>query len=466
MRRRGLWLGLLIGLLLGLVLNSVPARSNNEDWDALVEEFFRPLAWLVAQVDNNYVEQVDRQKLLVGAYQGMLSALDRYCAFWPQDMVKEFEADLEGQFGGLGIQITWDPVNKGIRVEQPIAGMPAFREGVLAGDLIVQVKEEATSAVTKIEDLQTVHDAIRVLRGKPGTKVTITVIHGESGKKEDLTITRELIRIPGVRAVEMIDGARKIGYVYVPYFSKPMAEDLRKAIRDLENQGARGLVIDLRLNPGGLLKAAEECADMFLRGGVIVRVRTRDGSEEVHKARRGTVFGDIPLVILINRFSASGAEIVAAALRDNGRAKLVGEPTFGKASVQTVVENPTMPGTAIKLTVARYYTPNGELIEGKGVPPDVEVKLPEEETRKLARHLSMKTDYPPPSPEKLAARATEGEEEEPQPQELLRDVQLERAVQVMAELLGEPVPLTVEETTAVAAPAAPVTPAPAGAGGP
>ena len=455
MRRRGLWLGLLIGLVLGLTLNAVPARSNSEDWDALVEEFFKPLAWLVAQVDDNYVEPVDRHKLLVGAYQGMLSTLDRYCAFWPEEQVREFEADLEGQFGGLGIQITWDPINKAIRVEQPIAGMPAFREGVLAGDLIVEVKEDSTGAVTKIEALETVHDAIRILRGKPGTKVTVTVIHSESGKKEDITITRELIKIPGVRAVGMIDAERKIGYVYIPYFSKPMVEDLKKAVRDLENQGARGLILDLRLNPGGLLKAAEDCTDLFLRGGVIVSVKGRDGSEEVHKARRGAVFGDIPLVIVIDRFSASGAEIVAAALRDNGRAKLVGESTFGKASVQTVMDNPTIPGTAIKLTIARYYTPKGQLIEGKGVAPDVEIKLSEEDTRKLARHLSMKTDYPPPAPGKPAPKPENGEEKEAAPEGPFRDVQLERAVQVMAEVLGEPAPAPAEEPAAAAAAATP-----------
>jgi carboxyl-terminal processing protease len=352
-------------------------------------------------------------------------------------MVREFEADLEGQFGGLGIQITFDPINKVIRVEQPIAGLPAARQGILAGDLIVEIKEESTGVVTKTDEFETVHDALSVLRGAPGTKVTVKVIHGEGGAKEDITITRELVKIPGVRAVQMIDKERKIGYIYIPYFSKPMVDHLRKAIRDLENQGAKGLILDMRLNPGGLLKAAEDCADLFMRGGVIVSVKGRTGSEEIHRARRSAPFGDIPLVLIVDRFSASGAEIVAAALRDNGRAKLVGEPTYGKASVQTIIENPTMPGTAIKLTIARYYTPKGQLIEGKGVPPDVEVKLSEDDTRRLARELSMKTEYPPISPEQAAKWEEKEGKAPPEPEGPFRDVQLERAVQAMAEVLGE-----------------------------
>jgi len=448
MQRRGLWLGVLIGLVIGLGAQAVPVRSNSEDPDALKQQFFKPVAWLLQKIDENYVEEADHQKLLVGAYQGMLSSLDRYSAYWPAETVQEFEADLEGEFGGLGIVIAWDAVNKVIRVEQTIAGTPAARHGVLADDVIVQAKEESTGEVTKTESFKSVHDAVKVLRGAPGSKVTITVLHGEGGAKEEITLTRELIKIPGVRAVEMVDAEREIGYIYIPYFSKPMVDDLRKAIRDLEGQGARGLILDLRLNPGGLLKAAEDCANLFMRGGVIVSVKGRDGVEEVHRARRTAPFPDVPIVLLVDRFSASGAEIVAAALRDSGRAKVVGESSFGKASVQTIIDNPTIPGTAIKLTIARYYTPKGQLIEGKGVPPDVEVKLSEDDTRKLARELSMKTEYPPISPERAAAiekRAAEREKGSAEPtepatpekkEEPFKDVQLARAVEVMAQMLG------------------------------
>lgn len=437
MRRRGLWLGILVGLVIGLGISSLPVRSNSEVRSGLIDEFFRPLAWLISEIDSNYVEDVKTQDLLVGAYQGVLSKLDRYSVYWPADAVEEYEADLEGKFGGLGIQITFDAINKVVRVEQPIAGMPAFRLGVLAGDIIVQAKEESTGVVTKAEDFKTVHDAVKILRGEPGSKVTITVLHGETGKREDITITREIISIPSVRAVEMVDPERKIGYVYLAYFSKSMADDLRKAIRDLERQGAKGVILDLRLNPGGLLKTAEDCADLFLRGGTIVSVKGRDGVEEVHSAHRTAPFADIPIVVLIDRFSASGSEIVAAALRDNGRAQLVGEATFGKASVQTIIRAPSALGGAIKITIARYYTPKGELIEGKGVAPDVELKLSDEDTRRLARELSMKTEYPPLSPEKIAAENEKAAKAEEKPLEPFKDVQLARAVDVMAGLLGE-----------------------------
>jgi carboxyl-terminal processing protease len=430
------WLGLAVGLILGLTISAVPARSGSSDVEKLVDEFVKPLAWLVLQVENYYVEPVDRHDLLVGAYQGILGTLDRYSVYWPPEMVKEFEADLEGEFGGLGIQISFDAVKKVIRVEQPIAGTPAFRQGVLPGDLIIKVKEDATGQEVKTEEFKTVHDAVKVLRGEVGTKVTITVIHEDDGKKEDITVTREVITVPGVRAVDIVDAKDQIGYIYIPYFSKPMVKDLRAAMDDLQDKGARGVVLDLRLNPGGLLKAAEDCADLFLKGGQIVRVKGRTGPEEVHTARKTAPFDEVPLVVLVDRFSASGAEIVAAALRDNGRAALVGEATFGKASVQTLIDNP-QDGSAVKLTIARYYTPNGELIEGKGVQPDVIVELSDDDTRQLARQLSRKTEYPPPLPGARPRTSEEAEKPtEQQPEKPFEDVQLAKAVEVMREMLS------------------------------
>jgi carboxyl-terminal processing protease len=437
MRRRGLWVGLIAGLLIGLTIGALPSRSSGDERDVLIEEFFRPLIWLVHQIDENYVEEVDREELLVGAYQGMLASLDRYCVYWSAEMLQEFEADLAGEFGGLGIQITFDAIRKVVVVEQPIAGTPAFKQGILPGDLIIEAKEEPDGELVKTEDFDTVHDAVSVLRGEPGSKVTVTVVHGEGGQREKITITREIIKVPGVRAVEMIDPDNRIGYIYIPYFSKPMVSDLKQAVSDLQEQGACGLVLDMRLNPGGLLGAAEECVDLFLKGGRIVSVRGRTDMEEIHMARRRATFGEMPLVVLVNRYSASGAEIVAAALRDHGRAKVVGEKTFGKASVQTVIENPTIEGTAIKLTIARYYTPNGELIEEDGVAPTpgCEVELSEQMTRELAKHLSRKTAYPPPQGEEPEEEADQGEAAEDETEPFV-DKQLELALQVMAEALA------------------------------
>ncbi len=436
MRRTGVLIGLLVGLVIGLTISAVPAVPGGDSASELPEELVRPLAWLIEQVDQHYVEDVELDELVVGAYQGMLSRLDRYCVYWPPEMVDEFQADVAGEFGGLGIQITFDPVKKALTVEQPIPGTPAARKGVLAGDLILDIRQGgAPDEVIKVEDFETVHDAVKVLRGEPGTKVTITVLHTGTGERESITIKREIIHIPGVRAVELIDPERRIGYVYIPYFSRPLVRDLTTAIADLEGQGAEGLILDMRLNPGGLLQAAEDCADLFLAGGTIVEVKGRYGPEQTHQARRRAPFGDIPLVLLVNRYSASGAEIVAAALRDHGRARLVGEKTFGKASVQTVIGNPTIKGSAIKLTIARYYTPEGQLIEGEGIAPEPEdeVVLSDEETRRLARSLSRKVDYPPRLPEEGEEGEGNGEDEEEEPFE---DTQLQRARQVLAELMG------------------------------
>ena len=443
MLRKRAWAGLVPGLLVGLVLSSVLARGVDDRSEELRREFFEPLGWLLAQIEEHAVEEVDRHDLLVGAYQGMLSALDRYSVYWPPEMLQEFEADLEGEFGGLGIQITFDPHGLLRRVEQPIAGTPAAKQGVVEGDLIIKVLEESTQVETKTEDFKSVHDAVKLLRGKPGAKVTITIVHETGGEERDITITRAKIRVPGVRAVEMIDLEQKIGYIHVHYFSKPTPRDMVAAIRDLDGQGLKGLILDLRLNPGGLLEAAEQCVDFFLDADAdIVTIKDRSGAEETHRTKHRALFGDVPLVLLINRYSASGAEILAAGLRDHDRAVLVGEPTFGKASVQSLYTNPH-DRSGIKLTIAHYYTPAGRLIERKGVEPDVEVKLSDEETRKLARHLSRKTAYPPlppDEPEPAEGEGTEGEEAEPE--EEFRDVSLERAVEVMADLLAGRAPIT------------------------
>ncbi|MHC4789054.1 MAG: S41 family peptidase [Planctomycetota bacterium] len=450
MLRMGTWLGLLSGLLIGLSVGSALARPQETGGIGDRREFFERVGWLVAQVQEHSVEEADHDKLLVGAYEGILSKLDKYSVYWPADMLKEFEAELEGQFGGLGISISFDPIKKAVLIKRPIPGTPAAKAELLEGDLIVEILEKSTGVVTKTEEFKSVHDAVRVLRGKPGTKVVITVIHGGDGKREKITITREIINIPGVRAVEIIEPERRIGYIYIPYFSKPMVEDLEAAIDELRAEGARGLVLDLRLNPGGLLKAAEDCADLFLppdKDIVHVRGRSVEGRpsvEETHTTRRRTDYGEMALVLLVNRFSASGAEIVAAALRDHGRAVVVGESTFGKASVQTLIGNP-YDDSAIKLTIAHYYTPKDQLIEGEGIKPDIEVALSEENLRKLARHLGEKTEYPPPPPGEAAQKEQAPEEEEagsakdPKGEEHadFRDVQLERAVEVLAGILAE-----------------------------
>jgi len=451
---RDTWLGLAAGLLAGLLLTALPVRSDESD--ELIDDFFEPVAWLMQEIEVRSVEEVDHEALLEGACEGMLSKLDRHSTFWPPHLVKEFEEELKGEFGGLGIQITFDRRKGVIHVEQPIAGTPAARQGVLPDDLIVRVREESTDCVTEVTDIEDVHGVLSVLRGRPGSDVTITIVRGEDEVRSDITITREIIKIPGVRAVEMVDPLDKLGYIYIPYFTEAMPADLQRALDDLRDQGAQGLILDLRLNPGGLLEAAEELADMFLDAGTIVSVKgRRDDDKVVHRAHRRGTEPDVPLVLLVNRLSASGSEIVAAALRDHGRAVLVGEHTYGKASVQQVIDNPYN-GSAIKITVARYYTPNDQLIEGRGVIPDVEVKLSDEDTGKLYVFLSRKTEYPPLPPESSPApgQAEQDEEAPDEPPEDFRDVQLERAVEVLRELVAGTRRPGQEDTLALAAPPA------------
>lgn len=473
MRNKGVWCGVFVGLIVGLTLGSILAGPAEDRKAEMMEDFFRPLAWLVNKVDTHYVEEVDYDDLLEGATQGLLSTLDDYSSYLPPEMSKEFKEDTRGEFGGLGIQINFLPLKKVVRVEQPIPGTPAFKAGVLAGDFIIRIREESTGKVTNTSEFKNIYDAVHILRGKVGTRVTITVVHGEGGDREDITIKRGIIKIPGVRAAEIIDPEHGIGYVYIPHFHARMVRDLKGAMAELLDKGVKGVVIDLRFNPGGLLDAAREMADLFLEEDlVIVSTRGRDGRDEhVLTTRRGEVYPGLAVAVLVNRSSASASEIVAAALKDHARAVVVGESTFGKASVQNLFDCPDDKGT-IKLTVARYYTPNGVLIQDRGVKPHVELKLSDKDYRRLARHIAEKADfatsdeeddappdeepgepggegpaeledYEPAEPEAQEPAEGEGDEETEEGEEEFEDVQLARALGELFKIMsGE---LTIEE---------------------
>jgi len=442
MCRSGTWLAVLLGLTVGLGFGPALGLSLNERRRALREDFLPPVVRLAVAMQERYVEELDFDKLRVGAYKGMLSRLDKHSSYIPPVAYKEFRGEIEGEFGGLGIRISYSAAKKAVQIEETLPRTPASKTGLLPGDLIVEIREG--QQLIKTADFDSVHDAVEVLRGKVGTDVTITVVRANGGDREQITITRDVITLPSVEIVRLIDGEPKLGYVKLAYFSKNAARELRRAAEYLQEQGIGGLILDLRFNPGGLLETARDCAGLFLDNEIIVSTKGRIGPPSLLYAHGGMAWEKLPVVVLINRFSASGAEIVSAALHDHQKAILLGETTYGKASVQKVIEYPGDEEGAVKLTIAHYYTPNEVLIEGKGIKPDIEVKLSDDDTRKLFRHLNSQVQYDPipgkgdePEPPEPEQEAPAGDGTEEEEVEEFVDVQLGRAVEVLAQAVAE-----------------------------
>jgi carboxyl-terminal processing protease len=314
-------------------------------------------------VQKNYVEQVESKKLIEGAINGMMKSLDPHSAYMTSDMYKELEVETRGSFGGIGIEIT---IKKDVlTVVSPIEDTPAFLAGIKAGDQIIQIDGKSTKDITIME-------AVKKLRGPKDTKVTITIMRENMPKPKDYTITRDVIKIRSIKSKVYDD---HIGYIRVASFQERTADDLKKELKNItvKNGALKGLIVDLRNNPGGLLNQAVGVADVFLKSGIIVSTKGRTKSMETKSMAKND--GDeptCPIVALVNEGTASAAEIVSGALQDNGRALVVGTQTFGKGSVQTVI--PLEGGSALKLTTAKYYTPNGRSIQAEGIAPDIIVK--------------------------------------------------------------------------------------------
>lgn len=323
-------------------------------------------------LNKHYVEtdEVKPDRLAVHAIDSMVGLLDPYSEFLSREAHARLEEDVGGAFGGIGVQVE-DREGK-LTVIAPIAGTPGERAGILRGDVVAKVDGQSLKGLRMDE-------AIGRLRGKPGTTVVVTVERGEPAEERVFTIKREIIKVESVRDAEMI--APGVGYVRLAVFGERTGQEFYKALQALRTQGElRGLVLDLRNNPGGLLNAAVEVVEPFFRRDELI-VYTEGRSPEARRELRARVRGEpleLPMVVLVNGGSASAAEIVAGALRDTGRAVLVGEKTFGKGSVQTVF--PLSQGAALRLTTAKYYTPSGVVIHGEGLAPDVvETLTPEEE---------------------------------------------------------------------------------------
>ncbi len=316
---------------------------------------------VIELIENNYVDPVNTKDLIDKAIQGMVSGLDPHSAFLSPDDFKELQIDTQGEFTGIGVSIT---LKDGfVTVIAPIEGTPAYKAGIKAGDKIIKVNGKPT------RDLR---EAVKLIRGPKGTEVTVTIAREESKKPIDFKIIRDIIPVESVKAAELEPG---YGYVWVTNFRENTTEDLVAALDKLQSGKTplKGLILDLRDDPGGLLDQAIEVSDLFLEKGIILSIRGRkEKNNQVFKATPNQTKRNYPMVVLINGGTASASEIVAGALQDQKRALIMGTTSFGKGSVQSVER--LRDGYALKLTIARYYTPSGRSIQAKGIVPDIIVK--------------------------------------------------------------------------------------------
>ena len=336
--------------------------------DEEIYEQLKKLALVFEVARDNFVEEADEKKMLEAAMNGMLGALDPHSSYLSADDFKEFNDKSLGEFGGLGIQITSD--RGAVRVISPIDDTPADKAGIKAGDYITHIDDE------QVFDM-TLNQAVKKMKGRPGTKVKLTII-SEGQEPRTLTLKRAIIKVESVKyEVKTMPGAdedtdEKIGYIRISDFGATTAKELNKALEKLEKKDVIGYVLDVRNNPGGYLTAAIDVADAFLDAGEIVSTRGKRKTDiERNYASPGDLANGKPVVVLINHGSASASEIVAGALQDNGRALVMGSQSFGKGSVQQ--QKPLGDGTAIHITIARYYTPSGRSIQNEGITPDIEV---------------------------------------------------------------------------------------------
>ncbi|HMU96018.1 MAG TPA: S41 family peptidase [Elusimicrobiota bacterium] len=339
-------------------------------------EQIKLLVDVLQYIREQYVESVDQKAIVYGAASGMTRALDPFSQFMEPEAHKEMKTETQGQFGGLGIRIA---VRDGwLTVITPMPDTPAYRLGILPGDKIVKIEDEVTQGLS-------VEDAVTRLRGKPGTKVSLTIAREGDKEPRVFSITREVIKIQSVKSA-LLDGG--IGYLRLSEFIETSNADLLKAGRELKSKGMNSLILDLRNNPGGLLTSAVDVTKLFLGDNkLIVYTQGRAQPRADYLADAQAPYGNLPLAILVNGGSASASEIVTGALQDQRRAIIVGSETFGKGSVQSVI--PLEDGSALRLTVAKYYTPSGRSIHRDektkkgGITPDIVIAVPRETEAKL-----------------------------------------------------------------------------------
>jgi len=360
-----LGLGLLLVVAASLTWNvtaTLSAAPKKERPDSIYEDL-ELLTDAISIIQAEYVDETKSKALVYGALEGMLNHLDPNSSFLNPDAYKEMKLETEGEFGGLGIEIAVrDDL---LTIIAPIDDTPAHKAGLKAGDKIVKINNELTRGVT-------LQEAVKKLRGKPGTQVAVTILRERERKLLDFTLTRDIIKIQSVRDTKILED--RIGYIRLASFQEHTPDDLEQALGRLTQEQMNSLILDLRNNPGGLLDVAVSVSEKFLEPKqLIVSTRGRRGNQNMEFRARGSSHHlGFPLVVLVNNGSASASEIVAGAVQDHRRGVLLGAKTFGKGSVQTVI--PMKDGSALRLTTSKYYTPSGRSIHGEGIIPDVVVE--------------------------------------------------------------------------------------------
>jgi carboxyl-terminal processing protease len=344
-----------------LVPVAIANTEENTDIDTLPLDELRTFTEVFAKVKNDYVESIDDRTLIENAIRGMLEGLDPHSAYLDKESYKDLQEGTSGEFGGLGLEVGME--DGFIKVISPIDDTPAAHSGIEAGDLIIRLNDKSVRGMS-------LNDAVDLMRGKPGSDIILTVVREGEEKPISITITRAIITVKSVRSKILEPG---FAYVRVSNFQTHTAEDLRKSLEKLkvENENnLSGLILDLRNNPGGILNAAVGVSDLFLDSGLIVYTEGRIQDSKLNfNAKPSDILRNAPIIVLVNGGSASASEIVAGALQDHERAIIMGERTFGKGSVQTIL--PMNDEAALKLTTARYFTPSGRSIQASGIEPDI-----------------------------------------------------------------------------------------------
>ncbi len=349
--------GVVLGVTLTLGHSVVGARDTSGD--VLPLDQLRTFSDVFARIKRNYVEDVSDEDLLEHAIRGMLSGLDPHSSYLNTEQFQELRIGTSGEFGGLGIEVGME--DGFVRVVSPIDDTPAARAGMQSGDLIIRIDDKPVKGLE-------LGEAVKLMRGKPGSDILLTVVREGEDRPLNITLTRAVIQVTSVRNRMLDDG---YGYVRVSHFQTKTPSDMIKAIETMQSEGdLKGMVLDLRNNPGGVLSAAVGISDAFLNDGLIVYTDGREEDSRLrYSASRGDILDGAPLVVLVNGGSASASEIVAGAMQDHSRGVVMGSKTFGKGSVQTIQNLPN--GGAVKLTTARYYTPSGRSIQAQGIEPDI-----------------------------------------------------------------------------------------------